>query len=72
MRIAPVADVPGPLQKNYFFFLAAFFVDFLADFFAAALPAGFFLAFFGGFLRAMTANPFPTGFLALFQSAWLP
>ena len=46
------------------FFLAAgflatfFFVSFLADFFAAALPAGFFVAFFAGFLRAMTQNPF--------------
>lgn len=42
LRIAPVADVPGPIQKNYFFFLAAFFVDFLAAF----LVAFFFAAFF--------------------------
>ena len=42
MRIAPVADVPGPIQKNYFFFFAAFFVDF----FAAFLVAFFFAAFF--------------------------
>ena len=42
MRIAPVADVPGPIQKNYFFFLAAFFAVFLAAF----LVAFFFAAFF--------------------------
>ncbi len=43
MRIAPVVDVPGPVRKkNYFFFLAAFFVDFLAAF----LVAFFFAAFF--------------------------
>jgi hypothetical protein len=42
LRIAPVADVPGPIQKNYFFFFAAFFVDF----FAAFLVAFFFAAFF--------------------------
>ena len=41
MRVTPVVDVPGPgAEEAYFFFLAAFFVDFLAAFLAA------FFAFF--------------------------
>jgi hypothetical protein len=42
LRIAPVADVPGPIQKNYFFFFAAFFVDFFAAFLVAFFLAAFF------------------------------
>ena len=42
LRIAPVMDVPGPVRRAYFFFLAAFFVDFFEAFFVAF----FLLAFF--------------------------
>ena len=40
MRIAPV--VLARSQEGYFFFLAAFFVDFLAAFFVAFFLAAFF------------------------------
>ena len=57
MRIAPVADVPGPIQKNYFFFLAAFLVAFFFAAFFAILGITPSVACGGSFSQIRVGDP---------------
>ena len=51
----PRSDIYKKLEKDYFFFAAAFLAGFLAAAFLAGFLAAFFAAFFAGFFAAFFA-----------------